>query len=41
MLKRGVYFACSQFEAGFICESMNEAMIDEVIVKAKEVMKIL
>ncbi|MBE0495035.1 MAG: glutamate-1-semialdehyde 2,1-aminomutase [Campylobacterales bacterium] len=41
MLERGVYFACSQFEAGFICEPMNEAMIDSVIAYAHEVMKTL
>lgn len=41
MLERGVYFACSQFEAGFICEPMNEAMIDGVIAHAHEVMKTL
>jgi glutamate-1-semialdehyde 2,1-aminomutase len=39
MLKRGVYFACSQFEVGFICSAMDEKIIDEVIVKAAEVMK--
>lgn len=41
MLERGIYFACSQFEAGFICEPMNEAMIDGVIAHAHEVMKTL
>jgi len=41
MLERGVYFACSQFEAGFICEPMDEAMIDTVIAHAHEVMKTL
>lgn len=35
MLEKGVYFACSQFETGFICSAMNEAMIDEVISKAQ------
>ncbi|MCX2716129.1 glutamate-1-semialdehyde 2,1-aminomutase [Helicobacter sp. MIT 21-1697] len=35
MLEKGVYFACSQFETGFICSAMNESMIDEVIMKAK------
>lgn len=39
MLKEGVYFACSQFEAGFIATPMDEAMIDEVIAKAKKVFK--
>ena len=37
MLNKGVYFACSQFETGFICANMDEAMIDEVLNKAKEV----
>jgi glutamate-1-semialdehyde 2,1-aminomutase len=41
MLAEGVYFACSQFEAGFICEPMDEALIDTVIEKAKKVMKTL
>ena len=35
MLEKGVYFACSQFETGFICTPMNEALIDEVLKKAK------
>jgi glutamate-1-semialdehyde 2,1-aminomutase len=39
MLENGVYFACSQFEAGFICEPMNEALIDDVIQKAAQVLK--
>lgn len=37
MLDKGVYFACSQFETGFICSAMNEMIIDEVIMKAKAV----
>lgn len=37
MLEEGVYLACSQFEAGFICAGMDEAMIDTVIEKAKKV----
>lgn len=36
MLEKGVYFACSQFETGFICDAMNEQIIDEVIAKARE-----
>lgn len=36
MLKRGVYFACSQFESGFICAPMNESIIDSVIEKASD-----
>jgi len=37
MLAEGVYFACSQFETGFICAAMDEAMIDSVIEKSKKV----
>ena len=37
MLDKVVYFACSQFETGFICSAMNEMIIDEVIMKAKAV----
>lgn len=36
MLQKGVYFACSQFETGFICSAMNEEVIDEVIAKAND-----
>ena len=39
MLKKGVYLACSQYETGFICEPMDEKLIDKVIKKAKKVMK--
>ncbi len=35
MLESGVYFACSQFETGFISTVMSDKMIDEVILKAK------
>lgn len=38
MLECGVYFACSQFETGFICDAMDEKMIDEVLQSAKKVM---
>ncbi len=38
MLDRGFYFACSQFETGFICTKINEAMIDETVRNAHEVM---
>ncbi len=31
MLSRGVYFACSQFETGFICDKITDQMIDEVV----------
>ncbi len=39
MLAEGVYFACSQFETGFICAAMDEEMIDSVIEKSKKVFK--
>jgi len=41
MLKRGFYFACSQYEAGFICDSMTDEDIDATIKAAYEVMEIL
>ncbi len=41
MLKRGFYFACSQYEAGFISDSMTDADIDVTINAADEVMGIL
>jgi len=41
MLKRGFYFACSQYEAGFICASMNESQIDDALKAADEVFAIL
>jgi len=37
MLENGVYFACSQFETGFICAAMDDAMIDDVIEISKKV----
>ena len=39
MLKRGFYFACSQYEAGFICTKITNKMIDGCIKAADEVMK--
>ncbi|WP_418178790.1 glutamate-1-semialdehyde 2,1-aminomutase [Aliarcobacter lanthieri] len=39
MLKRGFYFACSQYEAGFICTKITNKEIDNCIKNAKEVMK--
>ncbi len=41
MIKRGVYFACSQFETGFISTVTTDEMINETIQKAKEVFKLL
>ena len=39
MLKRGFYFACSQYEDGFICTKITNKMIDDCIKAADEVMK--
>ncbi|MDR1460340.1 MAG: glutamate-1-semialdehyde 2,1-aminomutase [Campylobacteraceae bacterium] len=39
MLERGFYFACSQFETGFICDAMNEDMIQKTICAANEVFR--
>ena len=39
MIKRGVYFACSQFETGFICEPLDEKLIDETLEKIEGAMK--
>ncbi len=41
MLKRGVYFACSQFETGFICEPLDEKLIDQTLEKIEEALKAL
>lgn len=38
MLDRGIYFACSQFEAGFINTQITDAMIDIVLQNANEVL---
>ena len=38
MIDRGIYLACSSFEAGFICSAMTDEMIDETIKAAYEVM---
>lgn len=38
MLNKGVYFACSQFETGFICDAMDEAMIQSVLERAEDVL---
>ncbi len=37
MLREGFYFACSQFETGFICDAMSDAMIEETIEAAIKV----
>lgn len=41
MLKKGFYFACSQYEAGFICDTMTNEEIDATIQAANEVMATL
>ena len=41
MLKKGFYFACSQYEAGFICDTMTNEEIDATIKAADEVMAVL
>ncbi len=41
MIKKGFYFACSQYEAGFISTVITDEMIDECIIAADEVMKSL
>lgn len=39
MIKKGFYFACSQYEAGFICTEITDEMIDDCIAAVAEVMK--
>ncbi len=39
MLKKGFYFACSQYEAGFICTEITNKDIDACLNAADEVMK--
>ncbi len=39
MIEEGIYFACSQFETGFICSAMDDAMISDTIDKAFKVFK--
>ncbi len=41
MLKKGFYFACSQYEAGFISTVMTDKDIDDCINAASDVMKTL
>ncbi|MEF3191037.1 MAG: glutamate-1-semialdehyde 2,1-aminomutase [Campylobacterales bacterium] len=38
MLKQGIYLACSQFEAGFICEPMTKKLIDRTLEAADSVL---
>ncbi len=37
MLEEGFYFACSQFETGFICSAITDTMIEETIEASKRV----
>ena len=39
MLDRGIYLACSAYETGFISTVTTDAMIDETIIAAYEVMR--
>lgn len=39
MLQEGFYFACSQFETGFISSVMSDEMIEETIEAAKKVFR--
>ena len=39
MLQEGFYFACSQFETGFICDAIDDAMIDATIDAARRIFK--
>ena len=39
MLREGFYFACSQFETGFICDAMSDEIIEETIEAAQKVFK--
>ncbi len=39
MMGKGVYFACSQFEAGFICTPLTLELVDETLQKIEEGLK--
>lgn len=39
MLNAGFYFACSQFETGFICTAITDEMIEETIAAAEKIFK--
>lgn len=39
MIKKGFYFACSQYEAGFMCTEISEKDIENCIIAADEIMK--
>lgn len=39
MLKRGYYFACSQYETGFVCDAISDKDIEDCLEAAKDVMQ--
>ncbi|WP_456457738.1 glutamate-1-semialdehyde 2,1-aminomutase [Nitratifractor sp.] len=39
MLERGIYLACSSYETGFLCTAIDDAMVEETIAAARDVMK--
>ena len=39
MLKKGFYFACSQYETGFICTKITNEDIDDCLNAASKIMK--
>ncbi len=39
MLEEGFYFACSQFETGFICDELSDEMVEATIEAAKKIFK--
>ncbi len=41
MLKRGVYFAPSQFEAAFVSSAHDQEQIDQTISVAKEIFEMI
>ncbi|RXK00390.1 glutamate-1-semialdehyde-2,1-aminomutase [Arcobacter sp. CECT 8986] len=41
MLKRGFYFACSQYETAFMCDAISDEDIENCISAANEVMELL
>ncbi len=39
MLERGIYLACSSYETGFLCTAIDDAMVEETVSAARDVMK--
>ena len=39
MIKKGFYFACSQYEAGFMCTKITNQDIDDCLNAASQIMK--